>query len=829
MTEFASPFMLAYDPKLKAFLASALFVLPWLVYQAYVLGTSFRQRRGKPVADTNALADGAAKLQAAAKAAKTWGVETPADAAGTGAVDGAASAPSEPPASPAPAPSSSPALGGRTLLFLGATAFLSSFAKAWLARVLTKVPEPYLDEFFHVPQAQKYCRRQWYDWDDKITTPPGLYLVSVAMETMWSGLQNGCDIWALRGANTVAIMLVALTASACRAAFERQRNTSTVAAWPGYQSAMSFYALHTGFNVALLPVLFFFSALYYTDVYSTLAVLLAYRLHLFRVSVPALEPLPVWSDILAVLVGFATLAMRQTNIFWVVVYLGGLEVVQAAKAVRQQPANKAALLAAQDETFDSLPNMVRLYLWRYSRGDVHDPSLATSWPDDWVLSLLSVAVAAVSNPLVMLQRAWPYAAVLGGFAQFVVWNGGVVLGDKANHVATIHAAQLLYLWPLLAFFSAPLFVTHGLYYAGVAWTMVAGGKTAAGTKNDDEAASEAAPALTEAAFPEGEDTKDGPKLPRLLHVVAVNKAYYPVYLVVVFDAMLAVVYWNTLIHPFTLADNRHYMFYVFRYTIRRGALVRYALVPVYALTGWACWRILWLGLGGSKTKKNDGTVTAAAAGEYISSPFASGQTAFAPVESEEDGATSTAIEDNSNKKKQARQRREKVSSKKAKSGKGKQAAANKAGTEEDEVLVAVTEDTGPQGVFLGFLDEDEDGAATASRTGPTTTTALLWLLATSLSLVTAPLVEPRYFILPWVLWRLLVPAAKDAAPTPEQKKTRSLAASLLSKLDVRLLLETAWFVAINAATMYIFLEHPYQWRATDGSLMDGGRLQRFMW
>jgi len=30
------------------------------------------------------------------------------------------------------------------------------------------------DEFFHVPQAQKYCAGD-YTWDPKITTPPGLY------------------------------------------------------------------------------------------------------------------------------------------------------------------------------------------------------------------------------------------------------------------------------------------------------------------------------------------------------------------------------------------------------------------------------------------------------------------------------------------------------------------------------------------------------------------------------------------------------------------------------------------------------------------------------
>jgi hypothetical protein len=32
----------------------------------------------------------------------------------------------------------------------------------------------YEDEYFHIPQAQKYCKGD-YSWDPKITTPPGLY------------------------------------------------------------------------------------------------------------------------------------------------------------------------------------------------------------------------------------------------------------------------------------------------------------------------------------------------------------------------------------------------------------------------------------------------------------------------------------------------------------------------------------------------------------------------------------------------------------------------------------------------------------------------------
>lgn len=33
---------------------------------------------------------------------------------------------------------------------------------------------PKKDEIFHIPQAQKYCDGKFLEWDDKITTPPGL-------------------------------------------------------------------------------------------------------------------------------------------------------------------------------------------------------------------------------------------------------------------------------------------------------------------------------------------------------------------------------------------------------------------------------------------------------------------------------------------------------------------------------------------------------------------------------------------------------------------------------------------------------------------------------
>jgi alpha-1,2-glucosyltransferase len=52
----------------------------------------------------------------------------------------------------------------------------------------------------------------------------------------------------------------------------------------------------------------------------------------------------------------------------------------------------------------------------------------------------------------------------------------------------------------------------------------------------------------------------------------------------VISAFLAVHY-NTIIHPYTLADNRHYVFYVFR-ILRQHPAIRYLAVPVYYASAW---------------------------------------------------------------------------------------------------------------------------------------------------------------------------------------------------------------------------------------------------
>lgn len=50
-------------------------------------------------------------------------------------------------------------------------------------------------------------------------------------------------------------------------------------------------------------------------------------------------------------------------------------------------------------------------------------------------------------------------------------------------------------------------------------------------------------------------------------------------------AAAAIVYSNTLVHPYLLADNRHYTFYVWNKFYGRYSLARYVIIPVYIFAG----------------------------------------------------------------------------------------------------------------------------------------------------------------------------------------------------------------------------------------------------
>jgi hypothetical protein len=95
-------------------------------------------------------------------------------------------------------------------------------------------------------------------------------------------------------------------------------------------SAINWDAVHTAVNICLFPPIFFFSGLYYTDVLSTFIIIKAYEYFLqAQNGLPGSISRGLWTFLL----GIMALLMRQTNIFWVAIFMGGLELARSFHGV----------------------------------------------------------------------------------------------------------------------------------------------------------------------------------------------------------------------------------------------------------------------------------------------------------------------------------------------------------------------------------------------------------------------------------------------------------------------------------------------------------------
>ncbi|KAJ2172924.1 glucosyltransferase [Coemansia sp. RSA 2522] len=160
-----------------------------------------------------------------------------------------------------------------------------------LQLVNTEVRTPYMDEQFHIRQAQWYCMGAFNKWDPKLTTPPGLYIVSLAVRTM-----GACTLDRLRAVNCVLGCILFWTVYALIR-----------------QNTRPFRAAIKALTLCMLPTSFFFAHVYYTDIASLLCVLLAQLLSVHKRH--------VWAGV----VGGAAVWMRQTNVVWVAL-VGGAAV-----------------------------------------------------------------------------------------------------------------------------------------------------------------------------------------------------------------------------------------------------------------------------------------------------------------------------------------------------------------------------------------------------------------------------------------------------------------------------------------------------------------------
>lgn len=112
------------------------------------------------------------------------------------------------------------------------------------------------------------------------------------------------------------------------------------------------------------------------------------------------------------------------------------------------------------------------------------------------------------------------------FATFVFINNGLVVGDRSAHQATVNTPQLFYLFGLVVLFAAP----HWIPYISPFFK-------------------------------------------------ACLKKWH--WVVTSVTLIVLIVQYNTLVHPYLLADNRHYTFYIWKRVYEHLPFGRFVVIPLY--------------------------------------------------------------------------------------------------------------------------------------------------------------------------------------------------------------------------------------------------------
>ena len=460
------------------------------------------------------------------------------------------------------------------------------------------VPYQFIDERFHIEQTITYIKGRWTEWDPKITTPPGLYILGWVNYHMINPIFKSIStLTVLRLVNllggTVVLPLVVL-----RPLFL----FNAIGFWP--------------ISIMCFPLMATYYYLYYTDVWSTIFILESLTLAL---TLPWGQTYSIWlSGIMAGLSCF----FRQTNIIW-----NGLILVIVVE--------RRAIISKQFTTH-SLNNYLKLII--------------TGIEDFKELVL-------------------PYFINFVGFFFYLVWNRSITLGDKSNHSAGLHLVQIFYCFMFILFFSVPIWFSRNF-----------------------------------------------------IKSYKLRCQRRPIRTIFELLAIMLIIRYFTKIHPFLLADNRHYTFYLFRRLINhKSRLIKYVLFSIiYHFSTFTYMELM---------RPNE--------------------MAFHPI------------------------------------------------------------------IPLPIKD---------SIQLPIQLTHISWtalILCTIVTIVPSPLFEPRYYILPYLFWRIFItcnaePIFKKLVPAGPNEIPVTISST------GRLLWELLWFMCINVFTLLVFIKHSFAW-------IDEPFLQRIIW
>ena len=196
-----------------------------------------------------------------------------------------------------------------------------------------------------------------YTWDNKITTPPGLYFISI-LTRLYNTVQQ---------ARLINVLFNLATFLLLRLQINR----------------------YEAFSLALFPVSFFCSNLYYTDSGSTFFVLLMLRLGSMK---------RYYSSALA---GMMAILFRQTNVIWVA-FGAGCSLIQIIENLQSKQKQKSVLQKkASKLTWSALSTTSSIYLH-------------TMYNKFWYI----------------FKKLLPFAFTISLFVAFVIKNGSIALGNR---------------------------------------------------------------------------------------------------------------------------------------------------------------------------------------------------------------------------------------------------------------------------------------------------------------------------------------------------------------------------------------------------------------
>lgn len=400
------------------------------------------------------------------------------------------------------------------------------------------VPEPYMDEIFHIPQAQQYCKGNFASWDPMITTPPGLYYLSLAhVASLFPGMffvrgvslfSELCSTAILRSVNGVLAILCSVIVyeiiTLLRPNIDERKATI-------FAVVLALYPLH-----------WFFTFLYYTDVASLTTVLAMYLACLKK------------KYHLSALLGAYAVFIRQTNIVWML-FVACTGVMDITLTRQRESVKVDNLNTTGNKTGHSVPNnhiIVGSNMRRRKPNSAVDNSkssmtstltYSTSHPSGFLDEIKAICLTSWNMKSKLLFSFSPFFTVLVAFVAFVRWNGSVVLGAKEAHAVSPHFAQLMYFSLVSSLALAPLHFSwdQAVHLFWSFW-------------------------------------KKRP-LGFCQWIVALTAGFLSVHS-------------YSIAHAYLLADNRHYTFYLWRKVIQSHQSTKYLLVPLYVYSWFSIFRVL---------------------------------------------------------------------------------------------------------------------------------------------------------------------------------------------------------------------------------------------